>query len=500
MGQFYLAAISRGELQKKKRRPFHLIVDEFQNYANDAFFQLHEEARKYAIDTVIAHQNLSQISEAMQDRALGAGNKIVLRVTGKDADRLSGEFDATPPPAKTSAVKPIQMLSAVPYTDLKRHSGMSTDVMRWVRDIEKFIERNAYRDKEEPTKRSTWFLELMEDILNRYLRDVMEAEDDCWGIWELLSLKGIASYFKVDFEKTNVKVNFLSRLPVRFITVYGYSREGFEYDYKPSQEDLIERVEFLFWDGENKNNPFQSDWGCHNVVQGCDDTLEFYEPDCILSVGVRDRDCATASEMKREHDYFFEQITQGNYANRHRLILQYLDKVDGLFSYPADHSRRYEKIRANYATIKKSQATEQFILESWQEQNRSKAEANERLVVGPISMLARELRAHPIYQPSAYYEAVQETVRTYADVQNEISNSLRKQKKYDAWIVCADGSEFRDIHLETPPATNPHWKRNIQTINSRSRDEFGRRRQEVEVHIQARRKAILSSQDIPPER
>lgn len=96
VNQFLIAALSRREIPEGSRRPFHLYVDEFQNFATKAFPQLQSEARKYGIDTVVAHQFRDQLDEENQGSSLNVANIISLRISGKDAVEIAGQFDLTP--------------------------------------------------------------------------------------------------------------------------------------------------------------------------------------------------------------------------------------------------------------------------------------------------------------------------------------------------------------------------------------------------------------------
>ncbi len=98
-----IAALTRRDTPPHKRVPFHLFVDEFQNFAtSDTFSTLQSEARKYAIDTVVAHQYRDQLDDLNKGSTLNVANFIVFRVTGIDAQDLSVQFDNTPPPPDTT--------------------------------------------------------------------------------------------------------------------------------------------------------------------------------------------------------------------------------------------------------------------------------------------------------------------------------------------------------------------------------------------------------------
>jgi hypothetical protein len=93
-----MAALKRRKVEPKKRVPFHLYVDEFQNFATESFAILQSEARKYAVDLIVAHQYRDQLDDLNKGSTLNVGNLIVFRTTGPDSYDLASQFDNTPPP------------------------------------------------------------------------------------------------------------------------------------------------------------------------------------------------------------------------------------------------------------------------------------------------------------------------------------------------------------------------------------------------------------------
>jgi len=63
MAKIQLAAYKRARNKEKDRKDFYLYVDEFQNFATEAFGQILSEARKYRLNAVLAHQTTSQIED-----------------------------------------------------------------------------------------------------------------------------------------------------------------------------------------------------------------------------------------------------------------------------------------------------------------------------------------------------------------------------------------------------------------------------------------------------
>ncbi|OGN13789.1 MAG: hypothetical protein A3C71_02245 [Candidatus Yanofskybacteria bacterium RIFCSPHIGHO2_02_FULL_43_15c] len=88
-----LAAMSRADISEKDRVPFYLYVDEFQNFATDSFANILSQARKFALNLIIAHQYVAQMEETVQDAVFGnVGTIVALRVGAPDAEVLEKEF------------------------------------------------------------------------------------------------------------------------------------------------------------------------------------------------------------------------------------------------------------------------------------------------------------------------------------------------------------------------------------------------------------------------
>jgi CxxC-x17-CxxC domain-containing protein len=96
-----LAAMSRVDIPEERRRDFFLYVDEFQNFATEAFVNILSEARKYRLSLVLANQYIAQLEEMtplgkstrVRDAIFGnVGTIIVFRVGAEDAEFLEKEF------------------------------------------------------------------------------------------------------------------------------------------------------------------------------------------------------------------------------------------------------------------------------------------------------------------------------------------------------------------------------------------------------------------------
>jgi len=85
------AAMRRGDAAG--RVPFHLYIDEFQNFTTDAFASILSEARKYALTLTIGHQYLDQLLPSVRSAILGnVGSILAFRLGADDAAIIANEF------------------------------------------------------------------------------------------------------------------------------------------------------------------------------------------------------------------------------------------------------------------------------------------------------------------------------------------------------------------------------------------------------------------------
>ncbi len=97
--QIQLSAMNRVFQASEDRSDFYLYVDEFQNFATDAFIKILSEARKFKLNLIIANQYMSQLDRTVQDAILGNVGSIMSFVVGnQDAFILAKEFGLQFPP------------------------------------------------------------------------------------------------------------------------------------------------------------------------------------------------------------------------------------------------------------------------------------------------------------------------------------------------------------------------------------------------------------------
>lgn len=88
-----LDAMSRADVPEEKRVDFTLFVDEFQNFATDAFAHILSEARKYHLSLVMANQYIAQMPDMVRDAVFGnVGTIVTFQVGYDDAKYLTKQF------------------------------------------------------------------------------------------------------------------------------------------------------------------------------------------------------------------------------------------------------------------------------------------------------------------------------------------------------------------------------------------------------------------------
>lgn len=140
-----ISALQRRPIPKNQRKPFHLIVDEFQNFANESFDILQSEARKYAVDVVCAHQYRDQLTLTSKGSTLNVGNLIAFRTTGRDSYELASQFDNSPPPPDTR-VEPIYQDYQFQGVTALIETSLNTGEGKLYQEVE--LPRRPYNDVE----------------------------------------------------------------------------------------------------------------------------------------------------------------------------------------------------------------------------------------------------------------------------------------------------------------------------------------------------------------
>ena len=88
-----LTSMERAYVPEEKRTDFYLYVDEFQNFATEAFATILSEARKYHLNIILANQYIAQMPEEVSDAVFGnTGTIISFRVGAQDSVFLTKEY------------------------------------------------------------------------------------------------------------------------------------------------------------------------------------------------------------------------------------------------------------------------------------------------------------------------------------------------------------------------------------------------------------------------
>ncbi len=91
--KFQLDAMSRADVPEKDRRDFYLYIDEFQNFATEAFATILSEARKYRLNLVMANQYIAQMPDEVRDAVFGnVGSVFSFQVGFDDAEFISQQY------------------------------------------------------------------------------------------------------------------------------------------------------------------------------------------------------------------------------------------------------------------------------------------------------------------------------------------------------------------------------------------------------------------------
>lgn len=97
VGKILMAALSRTDMKPEDRKDFYLYIDEFQNFTTNSICQILSEARKYALNLIIAHQYIGQLTKnnntEIKDAIFGnVGTMISFKVGSEDAQFLVKDF------------------------------------------------------------------------------------------------------------------------------------------------------------------------------------------------------------------------------------------------------------------------------------------------------------------------------------------------------------------------------------------------------------------------
>ncbi len=105
VNKLQMAAMSRVDVPESERPNFWLYVDEFQNFATDAFATILSEARKYHLGLILAHQYIGQLTQQanpegvahedprIRDAVFGnVGTMMSFKIGATDGEYMAKEY------------------------------------------------------------------------------------------------------------------------------------------------------------------------------------------------------------------------------------------------------------------------------------------------------------------------------------------------------------------------------------------------------------------------
>ena len=94
LSKFNQVAQGRQSLPKSERHPYHIYLDEFQNFITPSITRILSGARKYGLGLVLAHQELGQIDDTkiLNSVISNPYTRICFRLGDTDAKRLESGF------------------------------------------------------------------------------------------------------------------------------------------------------------------------------------------------------------------------------------------------------------------------------------------------------------------------------------------------------------------------------------------------------------------------
>lgn len=96
VGKFQEIAMSRQAQAAASRRPFTLLVDEFQNFITPSMAEILTGVRKYRLGLILAHQDLRQLERDREvaGAVLGVHTRICFRLGDDDARKMADGFSS----------------------------------------------------------------------------------------------------------------------------------------------------------------------------------------------------------------------------------------------------------------------------------------------------------------------------------------------------------------------------------------------------------------------
>jgi len=96
VSKIQLVAMSRVDLEPRKRKQCFIYLDEFQNFVTEGIATLLSESAKYGVTLILANQYPSQLREDIRRAVLGnVGTLICFQLSAEEAENIAKEFEPT---------------------------------------------------------------------------------------------------------------------------------------------------------------------------------------------------------------------------------------------------------------------------------------------------------------------------------------------------------------------------------------------------------------------
>jgi len=448
VGRLFLAALSRETDPPPPR--FHIIADEFGYFATPAFAALQDQARKFGVDVLVAHQRRGQLDLETKDATRSARNWVVFNVNPEDARELSEAFDSTPPPPPLVPVERQKLIyHSNPWNDIKDNGHEKIEVM----DV---------------------FEGTLDLLYNKSGMDMKFISHEL-----NLSIITLAEHTSND----NIWVQMNHKLG--------------SYTSRPSHRIRIEKSLGADYEQENRNFEKHVNRYLYSMMTGkskktINDNLLFFcsyifpkitLEKCIALVIPEEIRLRYESGQTSGNKYWEYEIinkcmeVEDNGKSELELIKECFNKVQSVLEEIKSHQNRNQKQLENY----KFRFIDKLII----------AYANvyfRNLVVERIKKLSNLLREYPIWvrggQPIVEYE--KPPPRT--EITLEWKNRFAHLPRYEAWCRIQEGREINEYHIQTieiSPTPSNGFER-AEQIRAISRKNYGTPRDDIEEEMAAR--------------
>jgi hypothetical protein len=435
VGRLFLAALSRETDPPPPR--FHIIADEFGYFATPAFAALQDQARKFGVDVLVAHQRRGQLDAETRDATRSARNWVVFNVNPEDARELSEAFDSTPPPLGEPVIPMDRQLfihASNPWDQLTNTGHDNQDIVELTHWIDKWLIPGAISDF------TDWTLEEVYPKTSDGIKRI--------GVIAGWDFSGHTVYLWVEFnnfEDDQKRNEFIRNLNhILYKLMIGENQENckqFIFSMCDNLYDcfIAQEKEYPWWDCPNSSIHLVKDISENFGLQ----------PD-------------GGEKMMRKVMEIFHAFYENDYET--------LEMMD-LWPPSRGSKHRRSECLAKFAIL----YTKLY---------------HRREMANKILALGKLINKFPVWvrggQPTI--EIKKPIPRPRTDVTLEWKNRFAHVPQYEAWCRIQEGREINEYHIctiEISPAPENGYKI-AQQIREKSRSKYGVSRSEIENMMAAR--------------